>query len=114
MRAHNALRLSTEICFILRLATLNKLEQLFYPNMPIQKSVFMARLKDGTSVMFLITAGRAFHSRCAATEQALSTKVVKVVLVRGCHIRSSLRNKSNDNDEIDVVVSVRCEGRVPL
>ena len=32
----------------------------------------MARLKDDKSVMFLISARRAFHSRGPATEKALS------------------------------------------
>ena len=40
----------------------------------------MARLKDDKSVMCLISAGRAFHSRVPATDKALSPNVS---LVRG-------------------------------
>ena len=40
----------------------------------------MDRLKDDKSVMFLIAAERAFHSRRPATEEALSPDFV---LVRG-------------------------------
>ena len=40
----------------------------------------MARLKDGKSVMFLISAGRAFHSRGPATEKALSPNFVTGVM----------------------------------
>ena len=40
----------------------------------------MARFKDDKSVMFLISAGREFHSRGPATEKALFPNFV---LVRG-------------------------------
>ena len=53
---------------------------MFNPIMPIQKSVLMACLKDDKSVMFLISAGRAFHSRGPAREKAPSPNFV---LVRG-------------------------------
>ena len=53
----------------------------------------MVRLKDDKSVMFLISAGRAFHSRGPATEKALSPNFV---LVRGCRIQSSLLNEVDD------------------
>ena len=38
----------------------------------------MARLKVKTSVMFLISAGRLFHSRGPSTENALSPKLDRV------------------------------------
>ena len=53
--------------------------KLFNPNKPIQKkSVLMARLKNDKSLIFLISAGRAFHSRGPATDKALSPNFVLV------------------------------------
>ena len=71
----------------------------------------MARLKDDKSVMFLISAGRAFHSRSPATEEALSPNSV---LVRGMSYSVVIaeRWRCPGNDEIGVV-SVRYEGLVP-
>ena len=82
--------------------------------MSIQKSVFIARLPDDKSAMFLISAGRAFRSRCTSTEKALSPNFV---LVRGMLYSVVIAQRSrrcHGNDEIGVVVSIRYEGPVPL
>ena len=68
----------------------------------------MARLKDDKSVMFLISAGRSFHSRGSATENALSPNCV---LMRGISYSVVITERSLMvfQDEIGVVVSVRYE-----
>ena len=79
-----------------------------------KKCVLTARLKDDKSLMFLITAGRAFHSRGPATEKALSPNFV---LVRGMPYSVVIAERSwrrPGNDEIGVIVSVRYGGLVPL
>ena len=53
----------------------------------------MACLKDDKSVMFLILAGRAFHSRGPATEKARSPNFS---WCKGCRIQSSLLNEADD------------------
>ena len=65
-------------------------EKLFNPNMPIQKCL-MARLTDDKSVMFLISAGRAFHSRGPATEKALYPNFA---LVRGMSYSGVIAERS--------------------
>ena len=76
----------------------------------------MARLKDEKSVMFLISAERAFHSRGPATEKALFSNFA---LVRGRSYSVVIAKRNRrcpGNDEIGIVVSVRYEGvgLVPL
>ena len=69
----------------------------------------MVRLKDDKSVMFLISAGRAFHSRDPITENALSPYFV---LVRGISYSVVIAERSRrypGNYEIGVVVYIRYE-----
>ena len=78
--------------------------------MPIPKECLVARLKDDMSVMFLISAGRAFHSRSPAL-------FPNFVLVRGMSYSVVIAERScrySGNDEIGIVVSITYEGLVPL
>ena len=53
----------------------------------------MARLKDDKSVMFLISAGRAFHS-CGPATKKLCLQILS--WCEGCRIQLSLLNEADD------------------
>ena len=76
--------------------------------MPIQKSVFMAGVKFDISVMFLISAGRAFYSRGPATEKALPSALPpNFILVQGMSYSVVIAERSRRcpvNDEIGVSI----------
>ena len=78
--------------------------------MSIQKKCFlMARLKDDKSVVFLISAGRAFHSRGPATEKAMSPNCVLVRRMSYSVVIAERSRLCPGNDEIGIVVFARYE-----
>ena len=74
----------------------------------------MARFKDDKSVMFLISAGRAFHSRGPAAEKALFPNFVQVRGMSYSHVVAERSRRCPGNDVIGVVVFIRYEGLIPL
>ena len=74
----------------------------------------MASLKDNKLVMFLISAGGAFHSHGPATEKALSQNFIHVQRMSYSVVIAKRSRQCPGNDEIGVVMSVRYDGLVPL